>query len=264
MYADVMYLYPTNDYRCYLMHHGIRGQKWGVRRYQNYDGSLTTAGKARIAGDGQGFKARMKIRGQNFVNTHKDIINSTKAAKGIVNKASELVGHGRGETVARNQMYTQERLKNASKTRLGKHLHDVSAYNQKSMAEYHSTKRGQSVKRRVGEMFVPVTLYKQPMKTLTGRKTTVGMETLTAAMVGPIGNVALAGAYHVAKPVKNAVDRHVDRRASESYSKAKASYDKGQKEIAERESRNAQSGFNGNSASLEQIGMPRERKKRRA
>ena len=30
-----------------LMHHGILGQKWGVRRYQNPDGSLTEEGKAR-------------------------------------------------------------------------------------------------------------------------------------------------------------------------------------------------------------------------
>lgn len=28
-----------------LCHHGIKGQKWGVRRYQNPDGSLTEEGK---------------------------------------------------------------------------------------------------------------------------------------------------------------------------------------------------------------------------
>lgn len=31
----------------YLAHYGIKGQKWGVRRYQNADGSYTSAGKAR-------------------------------------------------------------------------------------------------------------------------------------------------------------------------------------------------------------------------
>lgn len=30
-----------------LYHHGIRGMKWGIRRFQNKDGSLTKAGKKR-------------------------------------------------------------------------------------------------------------------------------------------------------------------------------------------------------------------------
>ena len=34
-------------YDTYLAHFGIKGMKWGVRRYRNSDGSLTNAGKAR-------------------------------------------------------------------------------------------------------------------------------------------------------------------------------------------------------------------------
>ena len=32
-----------------LIHYGVKGQKWGVRRYQNKDGSLTTEGKKRLS-----------------------------------------------------------------------------------------------------------------------------------------------------------------------------------------------------------------------
>ena len=32
-----------------LCHYGIRGMRWGIRRYQNSDGSLTTAGRKRYS-----------------------------------------------------------------------------------------------------------------------------------------------------------------------------------------------------------------------
>ena len=39
--------YTHQYYQNYLAHHGILGQKWGVRRFQNRDGTLTAEGRAR-------------------------------------------------------------------------------------------------------------------------------------------------------------------------------------------------------------------------
>lgn len=45
----------------YLMHYGILGMKWGVRRYQNKDGTLTNAGKKRYDKELAKIKAEQKI-----------------------------------------------------------------------------------------------------------------------------------------------------------------------------------------------------------
>ena len=62
-----------------LSHHGIKGQKWGRRRYQNKDGSLTPAGKQRY-GSEENFESRYD----------EDVKAGIKAAKKLTDGSKDL------------------------------------------------------------------------------------------------------------------------------------------------------------------------------
>lgn len=49
-----------------LQHHGIKGQRWGIRRFQNKDGSLTPAGRRRYDDGGGRRSESVTIDGQTF------------------------------------------------------------------------------------------------------------------------------------------------------------------------------------------------------
>lgn len=62
----------------YLAHHGILGQKWGIRRYQNPDGTLTDAGYARYGKKHLDASMKQDIRKKKQMD-----MQSTAAATGV-------------------------------------------------------------------------------------------------------------------------------------------------------------------------------------
>lgn len=63
-----------------LYHWGIKGMKWGVRRYQNKDGSLTNAGRKRYNSETEKLKAREKeIKGREKAAARQAKLDAKKA-----------------------------------------------------------------------------------------------------------------------------------------------------------------------------------------
>ena len=62
----------------FLMHHGIKGQKWGERRFQNEDGTLTPEGKDRYAQYTKDFGEKTAKRLMRY---HKRGLNSKEALR---------------------------------------------------------------------------------------------------------------------------------------------------------------------------------------
>lgn len=73
-----------------LVHHGIKNQRWGFRRYQNPDGSLTPAGRARYAKKEEKLNAKKEVikrkqateaSKEELRNLKRDLKNQKLAAK---------------------------------------------------------------------------------------------------------------------------------------------------------------------------------------
>ena len=98
----------------FLSHHGIKGQKWGVRRFQNEDGSLTSAGKAHYGQSEGGSKTLSRqfnrsIKKLNRLEKKTDI----DTQKQIAEKYSKRAKIGAGATAALAASTIRSQLKSA-------------------------------------------------------------------------------------------------------------------------------------------------------
>ena len=84
-----------------LYHYGIKGQKWGVRRYQNDDGSLTPSGKKRYSDDGQiNSIKRKETPKKGLIQKRKDKLTEHYISKGYKPNAAKTMAEQRMKTEA--------------------------------------------------------------------------------------------------------------------------------------------------------------------
>lgn len=98
---DMYYILPLTEE---LYHHGIKGQKWGIRRYQNADGTLTEAGRKRQKNRVVSDKEAIVKKGSTVYRVSTSEKNDTSTGKIYVTTSKETRDHY-VNTLGSNKIY---------------------------------------------------------------------------------------------------------------------------------------------------------------
>lgn len=164
----------TYNYTTELWHHGIMGMKWGIRRYQNPDGSLTIAGKIRY-----GNKNRLEAS-----------VNK-KAAK-LQRKYNDLTGKSIRQNNAAKDKTKEEARKKDSKS--------------KSISEMSSEELQAAINRINLEK-----IYLQAMESVNPRKVNLGQKFIYSFKDQAVNSISKGAAEALGDVVKGALTKSLKK-----------------------------------------------------
>lgn len=156
----------------YLSHHGIRGQRWGVRRFQNRDGSLTNAGRKRLGYATKGAAQAVKKAFNAGVKTGAKAVKAAKAhhekaeAKKI-EKKKEKASKTRAGVSANKDLFTAKELKELN-----------AKFEEQDKLTMARIKHGVEIAKSVGEVAKSAGEVGKAYEALTGHKLVPDIMTL--------------------------------------------------------------------------------------